>query len=108
MKFSDDSEWYRAQVTEVVEGKEEAFEVTFIDYGNVNKVTPEDIRHYPDTFTEPCKTTTCLISDLPYEIDEEVLKELQKEIQFPSMKTIRKILNVTDEGYASVVMGLSI
>ncbi|KAL5284891.1 hypothetical protein ACFFRR_006922 [Megaselia abdita] len=108
VRYSDDSEWYRAQVSAVVEDEKDTFEVTFIDYGNVTKVTPEDIRHYPDTFTEPCRTTTCLISDLPYEIDEEIAKELRKEIQFPSMKTISKVLSVTDEGYACVLMGLSI
>lgn len=107
MRFPDDSEWYRAQVTDVAEEGQE-FEVTCIDYGNVTKVSSEDIRHYPDTFTECCRTTTCLISDLPYEIDEEILKELQKELQFPSIKTISKVLNVTNDGYACIFMGLSI
>lgn len=92
----------------MLEDEKDTFEVTLFDYGNVTKAKPEDIRHYPNTFTEPSRTTTCLISDLPYEIDEEILKELQKEIQFPSMKTISKVLSVTDEGYATVLMGLSI
>lgn len=88
--------------------EDNSFEVTFVDYGNVNIAKSEDIRHYPETFTEPCQTTTCLISDLPCEIDAELIKELRKEIQFPSIKTIKQVVTFSEEGYAIVEMGLTI
>ncbi|XP_005100406.1 uncharacterized protein LOC101849772 [Aplysia californica] len=50
-KFSADGSWYRAEVEAEKSGK---FSLVFVDYGNKEECTIEDIRKAKDTFLKDC------------------------------------------------------
>lgn len=61
-KFEDEG-WFRALTLKVIEPNK--FEIMFIDYGNISKVTSSAIRKMTSDFTHPCLMNVCYIKDFP-------------------------------------------
>ncbi|XP_075791548.1 tudor domain-containing protein 1 isoform X4 [Pelodiscus sinensis] len=59
--FSGDNNWYRALVKEI--SSDGAIQVQFVDYGNVEEVTPDKLRHISSAFLKlPFQGIKCWLS----------------------------------------------
>ena len=59
VKYSLDDAWYRAEVTRV-DSEDGTTEVSFIDYGNIELVAPEDLVICPEIILElPAQAIPC-------------------------------------------------
>ncbi|XP_077546906.1 protein tudor-like isoform X2 [Haemaphysalis longicornis] len=74
-RFSEDGAFYRAEVKKVVEG---GFDVAYLDYGNEETVSPQDIRPLAPQFGMPpacgmiCELKSGEVSDAMLETEVEV------------------------------------
>lgn len=59
-KYVENGQWYRGVFNKYCI-KENKFEVTFLDYGNVSMVEAANIRSINSSLLFPCLTVTCCI-----------------------------------------------
>ena len=64
-KYSEDGAWYRAEVTGV-DSEDGTTEVSFIDYGNIEVIAPEDLIMCPENLLElPAQAISCSLAQVP-------------------------------------------
>uniref|UniRef100_A0A8C3RVY7 Tudor domain containing 1 n=1 Tax=Chelydra serpentina TaxID=8475 RepID=A0A8C3RVY7_CHESE len=92
--FSGDGNWYRALVTEV--SSDGAIKVQFVDYGNVEKVTPDKLRQISSTLLKlPFQGIKCVKP-----VNEEWLPEATARFQMctAGIKLQARVVSVNKSG----------
>jgi len=110
-KFSQDNHWYRAEVSKINnEGTETAtYQLTYIDYGNSETVSAQNIRKLLPEFSEKVVPRQAKIGRLAYIIPPKLTDDFGKEsaAYFKELvweKTLDATL-YTDYGNPSLVVG---
>ncbi|KAM7170336.1 tudor domain-containing protein 1 [Macrochelys suwanniensis] len=96
--FSGDGNWYRALVTEV--SSDGAIKVQFVDYGNVEKVTPDKLRQISSTLLKlPFQGIKCWLSGVK-PVNEEWLPEATARFQMctAGIKLQARVVSVNKSG----------
>ncbi|KAH9503258.1 hypothetical protein Btru_068600 [Bulinus truncatus] len=100
-KFSQDDDWYRARIIEILEPS--SVKVQFVDYGNCEEVILSDLRTLEDEFfAQPAQAIPCCIAG--YESSENVTRNMKTneklKVNLPyNIKMIGKL----DEKYVITV-----
>ena len=106
--FSQDQQWYRARVRECFEDRK-SYEVVFIDYGNSDMVSIENMRK-PDVSLaiHPPLAFECFLNDIEqYSVDSDDLKEKAAEKMIKIIGEdgcTMEIVSVDDSGNFGVVL----
>jgi len=109
-KFSQDNHWYRAEVTKVNEAADTSYQLTYIDYGNSETVTGQNIRKLLPEFNEKVVPRQAKVGRLAYIIPPKLTDEFGKEsaTYFKELvweKTLDATLYTDYNGNHSLVVG---
>jgi len=78
-RFSQDKHWYRAEVSKINEGTNPTYDLTFIDYGNSETTTGDNIRALLPEFNEKVVPRQAKVGHLAYIVPPKMSEDYGKD-----------------------------